>query len=250
MTETTKDPYAGVLERDLLNLLKQIWDAPTMEAGYAILADWGWQCGHGKPAALSTPSPVDGGADVTETAKRIAWETRNLLSTQYRDRDMADADTLWSALIKSDRRAYLAAARAVHPVADGGADVVRALEVLDDLIETANDAMRSANNDGGEYDRATEVRNATEALTTIRAALAALPRSAGAAGLPIKTAPKDGRKLLLWGERAGTDYQDREWIISRWVESDLGAHHWNAVINPTRWAPLPAPPSSEEASNG
>lgn len=46
------DPYHGVVEKGLLDLTKSIFDAPTMAAGYAILADWAWQCGHGVPKAL------------------------------------------------------------------------------------------------------------------------------------------------------------------------------------------------------
>lgn len=55
---TASDPYAGVLERDLLELTKAIFDAPTMAAGYAILADWAWQCGRGVPVALREAQPL------------------------------------------------------------------------------------------------------------------------------------------------------------------------------------------------
>lgn len=51
------DEYQGVTERALLELTKAIFDAPTMAAGYEILNDWAWQCGHGVPVAMREGAP-------------------------------------------------------------------------------------------------------------------------------------------------------------------------------------------------
>lgn len=61
-TVHTTDEYAGVVEKGLLELTKAIFDAPTMAAGYEILADWAWQCGHGVPVAMREGATPPAGA--------------------------------------------------------------------------------------------------------------------------------------------------------------------------------------------
>lgn len=63
---------------------------------------------------------------------------------------------------------------------------------------------------------------------------------------PIETAPKDGTEVLLWGRHAVTG--EVGWIISRWCPSVLGMPHWDKVLAPSRWMPLPAPPAIASAT--
>jgi len=55
----------------LQNLLKEIYDAPTMEAGYCILRDWARQFWPADPVALQSDAPETDG--LTETAGAGHW---------------------------------------------------------------------------------------------------------------------------------------------------------------------------------
>lgn len=104
------------LSRDLMDLLKSIFDAPTMAAGYAILTDFSRQFWPEDPVALRAAP------DLTETAKRIAWV--HWMKSHPCDAS-EDADDLWDCLSDLDREGYLSAARAVSApaAAPGGVEV-------------------------------------------------------------------------------------------------------------------------------
>ena len=58
---------------------------------------------------------------------------------------------------------------------------------------------------------------------------------------PIETAPKDGTRVLLYGNGAGVQWQVSEWVIedkfAGWYPWD-----WPDYEEPTHWMQLPEPP--------
>lgn len=56
---------------------------------------------------------------------------------------------------------------------------------------------------------------------------------------PIETAPKDGRKVLVWHPGFGLDYLVMYWLEGDWREPKDGAR---LKSPPTHWAAVPPPP--------
>ncbi|MBP2230770.1 hypothetical protein J2847_004079 [Azospirillum agricola] len=98
--------------RDLQDFLKKLYDAPTMEAGYAILADWGSQFWYDGPAALKDAQQP--GQDVTERAKAIAWAH---WQDYHPHKTRHTAESVWASFSDRSRSAWIAAARAVPAAA-------------------------------------------------------------------------------------------------------------------------------------
>ena len=76
-------------------------------------------------------------------------------------------------------------------------------------------------------------------------ALASQPLADG--WLPIETAPKDGRAIVILQE--GEEYFDYEWFEGAWcmVFYDQAGHYVaNRLTNPTHWRPLPSAPGASE----
>lgn len=69
---------------------------------------------------------------------------------------------------------------------------------------------------------------------------------------PIETAPKDGKKFMIWN---GVDIGVAEWtrngaaeplfLYCQWASNDLDydRNYAGGPSNPTHWMPLPPPPS-------
>lgn len=93
------------LSRDLMDLLKSMFDAPTMAAGYAILADFSRQFWPEDPVSLRAAP------DLTETAKRIAWGY--WMAHSKPSTVTPDADRYWERMGEWERKGFLSAARAV-----------------------------------------------------------------------------------------------------------------------------------------
>ncbi|MGR0185487.1 hypothetical protein [Azospirillum aestuarii] len=92
----------------LQNLLKAIYDAPTMEGGYHILRDWARQFWPADPVGLSGAATAP--TDLTGRAKIIAWAHW----MQLHPNDVSgDPDELWTAIGPKNQSAYLNAARSV-----------------------------------------------------------------------------------------------------------------------------------------
>lgn len=56
---------------------------------------------------------------------------------------------------------------------------------------------------------------------------------------PIDTAPKDGRKLLMWNPKLEEDALVLFWMGGHWREP---ANLMWFRTDPTHWMPIPAPP--------
>ena len=59
----------------------------------------------------------------------------------------------------------------------------------------------------------------------------------------VQTAPKDGRKLLMWAPGFGLDWLVLYWMDGYWREP---ANSMGLKVVPTHWMPLPAPPTDEK----
>lgn len=67
---------------------------------------------------------------------------------------------------------------------------------------------------------------------------------------PIETAPKDGSAILIWQPDRSKywglgNFDDLRYAIGYWRVADkIGSwgNRNSAVVNPTHWMPLPAPP--------
>ncbi len=73
----------------------------------------------------------------------------------------------------------------------------------------------------------------------------------GAKWLPIETAPKDGRSILLC--RAGYEPGSGSWYASQWItvmpedfetDEQFQEHLSGTEYKPTHWMPLPDPPQA------
>ncbi|MBP2301524.1 hypothetical protein [Azospirillum picis] len=135
-----------------MDLLREMHDAPTMAAGYELLADFTEHAGLGTPVALQ---PAQGGS-VSEVAKRIAWAYWLSLDTLRPD---ADRDRAWDHLTDAAKQAWLAAARASAPaapevvmdalrIAYARLDTIAAEDgrvgAIADLVRTYDAALRAA----------------------------------------------------------------------------------------------------------
>ena len=80
---------------------------------------------------------------------------------------------------------------------------------------------------------------------TSAAGLRAAPGSAS--WLPIETAPKDGRRVLLW--RHDDELEIGYWSTSVWVSPGAWiiyeARSDTVELHPTHWMPLPTTPNAE-----
>jgi hypothetical protein len=76
---------------------------------------------------------------------------------------------------------------------------------------------------------------------------------------PIETAPKDGTRVLVWGEPSGHEGEDEHRVVSAWwgrlvagQQEDENGEGWRfcsfdggyygEVYDATHWMPLPEPP--------
>ena len=129
-----------------------------------------------------------------------------------------------------------------------------------DALTAALDAMEHMANTLNNMDAVDEDEDAQHdaAFEAVRAAIAAL-QAEPQGWMPIETAPKDGRSMLLgypnragkWRTVRGQWFSDAE-IAETWEEE--GAEGWYETsvecedlpncwsIEPTHWMPLPTPP--------
>ena len=61
---------------------------------------------------------------------------------------------------------------------------------------------------------------------------------------PIETAPKDGRKLLVYSKGLGIDWLVLYWLDGMWREP---ANGMGLKREPDYWMPLPPPPTDQHS---
>lgn len=117
--------------------------------------------------------------------------------------------------------------------------LIEAAEIAERVAESA--WMRTGESPS---QRAARNKAATEIAEAIRARASSLPDEDG--WLPIETAPKDGREVLLWASGEGVyigHYDISQW----WTDAEFANDATRFApprCSPTHWRPLPPSPSS------
>lgn len=62
---------------------------------------------------------------------------------------------------------------------------------------------------------------------------------------PIETLPKDGTRVLLFGECPNAFDRPPEWVVGVRAEAADRADYYAIEIRPTCWMPLPDPPMED-----